>query len=357
MRLVLILLSAAFSGSVTVLAQDAALGIRSHHIDPESAEVRDYFFPYGSLVSSVYPNSGAKDLGLEALDYLYQINDEKVSQDRSISAILEDYRPGESVNVYYERAGRLRSGTLRLSDADDLEEVHRSSEQDPFLGISSTHAEKPSGVKGAIVNVLNNSTAQAMGMENKDIITKIDGKPIFAWSDLGGVIDERSVGDIIEVQYYRDGKLFEESRPIKSRAATHNTHSRPDGPVIVGDIDPVAPPSEVVLNDLPPEVETPAIADMPNGQMPRLNSISIEQLNVFPNPSDGIFNIQLDLPEEGRTSIQVFNSQGQRVYENNLGNFSGVFSDRIDISSTAKGIFFLLVRQGDQTLSKQLMLQ
>lgn len=357
MRLVLILLLAAFSSAFSLLAQDAALGIRSHHIGPESAKARDYFFPYGSLVSSVYPNSAAKELGLEALDYLYQINDQKVSRERSISDILEAYQPGETVTVYYQRAGRLKSGTLRLSDADKLERVHRSSEQDPFLGVSSTHAEKPKGAKGAIVNVLNNSTAQAMGLENKDIITQIDRKPIFSWSDLSGVIDERSVGDIIEVQYYRDGNLFEESRPIKSRAATHNSHSRPDGPVIVGDIDPVAPPSEVVLNDLPAEIETPTMADMPEGQMPRLNTISIEQLNVFPNPSDGIFNIQLDLPEEGRTSIQVFNSQGQRVYENNLGNFTGVFSDRIDISSTAKGIFFLLVQQGDQTLSKQLILQ
>lgn len=339
------------------LAQDAALGITSHHIGTHSAEERGFLFPYGSLVRSIYPNSGAEAAGLKPFDYIYQVNDQKVAEDLSLSDILDDLRPGEPVTVYYERQGRLRSDQLTLSNSDDLESVHRSSEQDPFLGVASAHYKVPDELTGVPVNVVNNSTAQAMRMEDGDIITKIDGNTLYSWSDLHAAIDDRQVGDNIDIQFYRDGNLFEERRPIKSRAATHNSHSRADGPVIVGGKpDPEAAPSQVALVNLSPEIEAPMPQDL-KADMPLANNITFDQLNVFPNPSDGIFNIQLDLPQEGRTSIQVFDSQGQRVYENNLGNFSGIFSDRIDIASTAKGIYFLLVRQNDRTLSKQLVLQ
>ncbi|GAB5553923.1 MAG: hypothetical protein Sapg2KO_35140 [Saprospiraceae bacterium] len=334
---------------------DTAIGIISHRMGVEATEERGFTFPYGSLIRDIYPNSAASTLGLQPFDYLYQIGGQKATEDLRISKIIDQYQPGDEVMVYYERQGRLRSGKVKLSNGADLNRVHPSSSDDPFLGVAQNHDRVPKGITGVPVDISDNGTAQAMGMEDGDVLTQIDGFKMYNWSDLGAAIDNREVGEAIRVQYYRDGNLFEESRPIKSRAATHNDHSRADGPQIVGTPQPGITGSEVLLAPIT-EADQAAVK-IEDEALPIASDIKFEELNVFPNPSDGIFNIQLELPQRGRTSIQVFDGSGRRVYENNLGDFTGVFSDRIDIANTAKGIYFLLVRQNDQTISRRLVLQ
>lgn len=334
---------------------DTAIGIKSHRMGVDASEERGFTFPYGSLIRDIYPNSAASTLGLQPFDYIYQIGDQKATEDLRISEIIDQYQPNDEVMVYYERQGILRSGKVNLSNGNDLNLVHRSSSNDPFLGIAQNHDHVPKGIDGVPVDISDNGTAQAMGMEDGDILTQIDGLTMYNWSDLAAAIDNREVGESIQVQYYRDGNLFEENRPIKSRAATHNNHSRADGPQIVGTPQPGITASEAQL--LPVTEADQAIVKIEEENLPITSDIRFEELNVFPNPSDGIFNIQLELPQRGRTSIQVFDGSGRRVYENNLGDFTGVFSDRIDIANTAKGIYFLLVRQDDKTISRRIVLQ
>jgi membrane-associated protease RseP (regulator of RpoE activity) len=340
---------------LTAQHNDTALGITSHRIGPHSAEKRNFTFPYGSLIRSIYPESAASQLGLQVFDYIYQIDNQKVNDTLRISEIINQYQVGDEVTVYYERQGKLRSGKAQLSRSSDLDQVHRPSSDDPFLGVSQSHDRLPKGMDGVRVDIVDNSTAQAMGMEDGDLLIQIDDFTLYSWSDLHAAIDNRAVGDAIRLKYYRDGKFYEETRPIKSRAATHNDHSRANGPQIVGKPVPGISGSDVQL--LPTTEADQKVVKMEDNPLPIRTNMTFEELNVFPNPSDGIFNIQLELPQRGRTSIQVFDGTGRRVYENNLGDFSGVFSDRIDIANTAKGIYFLLVRQDDKTISKRLILQ
>ena len=334
---------------------DAALGIKAHRMNQHSMEQRDLNMPYGSLVRYVYPGSAAEEIGIKMFDYLYAVNDQMVNDSTKFGELINQYQPGELVNVSYYRNGVSNTVSAKLSDSDDLDRPHRGRDKDPFLGVSQNHNRLPDEIDGVSVDISNNSTAQAMGMEDDDIIMKIDGDQMYNWTDLHYAIDNREVGEAITITYYRDGNIFEESRPIKSIAATHNDHSRPDGPVIVGTPEPGVEGSQLNIEE--PEGSDQESLNIEGEPLPIVSNIQVEEFNVFPNPSDGIFNIQLDLPQEGRTSVQVFDSNGRRVYENNLGNFSGVFSDRIDIANTAKGIYFLLVRQNDKTLSKRLVLQ
>ncbi|MEM6378313.1 MAG: PDZ domain-containing protein [Bacteroidota bacterium] len=274
---------------------DTAIGIKSHQIGEASAERRGYTFPYGSLIRNIYPNSAASKLGLQPFDYVYQIDNQKANDTLRISRIIDGYQPGDEVMVYYERQGRLRSGKVKLSNGADLSLKHPSSSDDPFLGVSQSHDRVPDEINGVPVDIVNNGTAQALGMEDGDIITKIDDFELFSWSDLGAAIDNRKVGEDISVRYYRDGNLFEESRPIKSRAATHNDHSRADGPQIVGVPQPGITGSEAQLMPVTEADQEKVVIE--DEALPIASEVSFESLNVFPNPSDGIFNIQLELPQ------------------------------------------------------------
>jgi len=335
----------------------AALGIQSNVLSKKKARQLELDQPFGSYVSYVYPESAAEQLGLQVFDYIIQVEDYELSDTMNLSHAINQFQVGEKVKVTYLRNGKKKTGKTTLSDRKELNRPHLPSDQDPLLGVESLHLKTPGGIIGVPVALVNNSTAWAMGIREKDIITKIDGMPVADWHDLGAAVDNRSVGDDITVEVYRNGELLSFVRPIKSRAATHNNHSRGEGVTTVeNETQPDAPQSTAELVPVPQEEEEKIRAR--NGMdMPLISNLQIRQLNVFPNPTTGIFDIQFELPDLGRASVRIFDGSGKVIYENNLGNFSGTFSDRIDIANNAKGFYFLAVNQGDQVITRKIILQ
>ncbi|MEQ8705889.1 MAG: PDZ domain-containing protein [Phaeodactylibacter sp.] len=351
---------------------DPVIGFRSSKIGPEKAAKLGYPLPYGSRIDRLYPGTPAQVAGLQPLDYIYEVSGESVSARRDLSDLLEGYKPGDKVSVGFYRKGVPLSRTLFLSRRGDLNMPHRPDSEDPFLGVSPVHDEVPEGVVGTPITVVHNSTAQAMGLERGDIITAVDGNPVADWNDLSPMINMRKVGAPIQVSVYRDGALFTRSRPIKSQAATQGNHSRPNGPAIIlpqplaPGLDPIA---QVTLKPLTPKEATVlpiAVAATTNDvatarnadrREPLIRDLAIEALNIFPNPTTGIFDLQFELPQQGQTAVYLYNPAGQPVYFNTLGEFSGTFSDRIDIANGVRGIYFLEVRQGQRSLTRKVILQ
>jgi membrane-associated protease RseP (regulator of RpoE activity) len=352
------------------------LGITTSTVTYEKVEAWDLENKDGFLVRKVYPNSPAKAAGLQPFDFITAINGKQLDDEAHFSSFLNEYQVGEIVNVTYTRNGQSRSVSLPLANGnEDMGNLHRSSEQDPFLGISASHRNMPEGVKGVAVSVIHNSTAQAMGLESNDIITQIDDFKVLDWHDMDPAIDNRNVGDPIKVTFYRDGEMMSRTRVIKSRAATHNDHSRPNGPSVIEPETPSTEVSEAIIEDalekeilaLELDLAEAASEDNQTRSQPTAdtnqkniltpNTLKFQELNVFPNPSTGIFDLEFDLPDEGRTAVRIYNPNGQAIYFNNLGNFSGRFSDRIDIANSMKGTYFLELSQDDKRLVQKLILQ
>lgn len=79
-------------------------------------------------------------------------------------------------------------------------------------------------------------------------------------------------------------------------------------------------------------------------------------LEVFPNPSDGLFNLLISNPYPGRADVNIYNMQGQKVYATQfiVSINSNTFS--INISGTDKGIYLLSVEMNGAVLSKKLVI-
>jgi hypothetical protein len=70
-------------------------------------------------------------------------------------------------------------------------------------------------------------------------------------------------------------------------------------------------------------------------------------LNLFPNPSNGVVNLEINLLEANANyQLQLINSMGQLVW-NKQFNVHGVIKERIDWSSVRKGVYFLNLRGRD----------
>ena len=112
---------------------------------------------------------------------------------------------------------------------------------------------------------------------------------------------------------------------------------------------------QVSMEDMDEE-EAEAMANR-GVDMPLINNLSIENIQLFPNPNRGMFRLEFELPQQGETSIRVFNSEARLIYSFDLGQYQGTFSDDIDISQNGPGAYFLEVRQGNTSMVKKVLLQ
>ncbi|MEL7426422.1 MAG: PDZ domain-containing protein [Bacteroidota bacterium] len=344
------------------------LGIYSGHMDRDKANELDLPSPYGSYVKRVIPGSGAEAAGLEPLDYIVAIDDYQMSDDRSLTGALNKFGPGDEVIVTYIRNGQTQRANAILGEASD-DNLSRPCAEEPFFGVSANHNVRNRD-NGVPVNIVRNSSAKAAGLQSGDIITSLAGKPILDWGDLSAVINGTKVGKEIAVGYVRDGQT-QSAIAVMGSECNENGDNRNESNWYDYNYDNDFDDDADRAVDAEPAVDMDRIqvemADMDEGEaeemarrgvdMPLINNLTIENIQLFPNPNRGMFRLEFDLPQQGETSIRVFNSEARLIYSFDLGQYQGTFSDDIDISQNGPGAYFLEVRQGNTSMVKKVLLQ
>jgi hypothetical protein len=77
-------------------------------------------------------------------------------------------------------------------------------------------------------------------------------------------------------------------------------------------------------------------------------------INIFPNPSSNIFNLELNSDSEAE--IAVTNILGEQVYIESVQSV-GKFNTQIDLSDYSKGIYNLTIKTSDGISNNKLILQ
>jgi S1-C subfamily serine protease len=85
----------------------------------------------------------------------------------------------------------------------DLRIEHRENEALLGVYIEGTHHEK-AGVR--VTRVIDDSAAEAAGLERGDVIVGFDGEPVYGTDDLRKLVDGLTPGDMVRVDYLRDGE-------------------------------------------------------------------------------------------------------------------------------------------------------
>lgn len=77
----------------------------------------------------------------------------------------------------------------------------------------------------------------------------------------------------------------------------------------------------------------------------------ISEINIYPNPSKGIFNIDISDREEQVRSIYVYNAEGIKVY------YSDRFQSILDLTEQPSGIYFVHINFSSSNFSKIIVIQ
>jgi len=87
----------------------------------------------------------------------------------------------------------------------------------------------------------------------------------------------------------------------------------------------------------------------------KINNLTNNNLNIkiYPNPSDGNFNIIFDDIIMHDAVIEIFDIQGKSLYKNSIN----INTKSIDISNFSKGIYFLKVRTNNEVKVEKIILE
>ena len=83
----------------------------------------------------------------------------------------------------------------------------------------------------------------------------------------------------------------------------------------------------------------------------------INNLDVYPNPSRDIFNVTFTSEDAQDLEVRIINVVGEVVYTEDLQQFVGEYTKKIDLATYAKGIYFLEINKGSGIISKKLILR
>jgi hypothetical protein len=81
-----------------------------------------------------------------------------------------------------------------------------------------------------------------------------------------------------------------------------------------------------------------------------------ETFEVYPNPSNGLFTLNVETTQEEDFNMVVRDVKGKLVYENNV-SVNGVYNESMDFSHLAKGVYYLQVQSENATRVEKLVIK
>ena len=85
--------------------------------------------------------------------------------------------------------------------------------------------------------------------------------------------------------------------------------------------------------------------------------MTINNLDIYPNPSDDIFNISFSSEKVQDLKIRILNVVGAQVYTEDRENFIGEYTKQISLDNYGKGLYFLEIETNNGIINKKLILQ
>lgn len=291
----------------------------------------------GIRVSSTVAGGGARAAGIQGGDVITAINGTQVLNRADLRNALNNYKPGETVDVTYVREG------LTSTTESTLYRSRSSWDRDPcevFIGVS-LGGNGPAGKGIHVSNIIGDTPAEKYGIKAGDVITSFDGVTVNSYGELLRERNKHEAGDWFKVQVERDGFFTEVTAQFKSCDEEIE--------------EPIA--EEEVVEEIIEIVEKEEPKELP--EQPQLmidNTLELNDYQAFPNPTYGQFDLRFNA-DPVPTKVRVIDVNGKVVYNELINQFDGIYNNRINLSGkAAPGTLFVQIIQGPKVISKKIVL-
>lgn len=212
--------------------QRGFLGVQIQDLTPALAERMDVKEQGGAVVMMVGADSPAEKAGIQLEDVILSINNQKVGNSSRLRLIVSGTRPGTAIPIELLRNGKRMTVTATLetlpeealSETGSGRGLPRKGTAQPkdttselVTGVIVQNLSKalrerhdvPDNVNGVIVTTINaGSRAAAMGLEEGDIISHINRKPVTAATEARTLAKESGKNVLLRVWRKGDTMLL-----------------------------------------------------------------------------------------------------------------------------------------------------
>ncbi len=172
----------------------------------------------GVAIRDVGPNSPAAQAGLKGGDLIQKVNNQPVRDFENLVNALAQFKPGDKVDIHYKRGNEEKDANVTLGQRPAPRvEGSRPRQRTAFLGVATQELTQEQrnrlGIvpeQGArVVEVMANTPAAKAGLENGDVILRVNDKPVNGPMGLTRVIREAGAGNEVTLKVQRGEKTMD----------------------------------------------------------------------------------------------------------------------------------------------------
>ncbi len=362
----------------------------------------------GVLVEGVYKGYGAAEAGLQRGDILLAINGDDVNSTRELSKELRGYKNGDQVEVKYLRFNKEMTAKANLSDkpkySSDLKMVRRDEAngkardgKKAFMGIYPKTDWQNGGVR--ITGFTSKSQAWRAGLEEGDIITKLDEASISTSDQLNNYLWEKTPGAEMKVTFLRNGKEknatmtlgetisddcgncdsegisngfggnfdFDLDNPEKAgeRAAELAERMEEMGERLGREGEKLGRDIERRAEDWSRDFERGWNQNQGRGSNRNRDSnpenwssggsfFSLSDFSATPNPTSGNVTVSFSGKSNQPFSVVITNEDGREIAREEREELAeGLFTQQFDLTKAAAGIYYCRIYKGENVVASQ----
>ena len=296
----------------------------------------------GIVIDKTVKNSAAEKAGLQKGDIISAINGNSINSVSDLRAQLRKHKIGDPIDVSIIRNGNASQVEATLGRKQTHRSYgyayHRSPiERDPckvFIGVYSGTSYNSKGVR--VTGVIPNTPAYEVDLLKGDYITAIDGIKVHSHRELLTERNKHNAGDKFLISYTRDGIAYEVMAQFKD-CPKDQVKEVVDN-VITEEVEEI------------PEVQQPIITQPSNN-----NSLQLEGLEAYPNPTYGDLNLNFTA-EAKPINIRIVDVTGRVLFGETLNNFDGIYKRELDLSDGTPGILAITITQEGKVFTKNIIL-
>ena len=205
------------------------------------------------------------------------------------------------------------------------------------LGVWANNAGETTGAR--INGLIEKGGAIEAGMQEGDVIRKIDEFEVNDFTSLHLALAHFRPGDEVTVRYERGEKKRNAKVLLKDWAELpgHEWRSKSD-----------CGKSEPAITEIPVEEDPNVIAG--------IQTLELTDATVYPNPTEGVVALSFKT-NPGPLKVSITDINGKVVYSENNENASGLYKKEIDLTTFPQGNYVICVKQDGKLYTQQIAKQ
>ncbi len=193
----------------------------------------------------------------------------------------------------------------------------------PILGVGVESTKTLAGV--LVKRIVSNSAAESLGIEIGDVILTVNNEEVNSWCDLRRVVSQTEVGQIVPVQFRKDGLVLSKTTVIGGKTIERLTF----GPCIEESIE-----------------SAPYTA---NG----VTTASEIEMSVYPNPTQRVANIRYTSDEDAPVTFFVIAMDGSILFHEEYQVVNGDVFINYNFQAGHSGAYQFVIQQEDKVYVEQ----